>query len=164
MNGLQYRPLINDLYVASSEGVEVRIVVRGICCLVPGQSYSRNIRLTRLVDGFLEHGRVWAFGPEGERGVFITSSDWLNRNMRHRIEVATPILNEALKRELMQIMDVVERDNVKARTIDENLQNVPVARQEGESAVRAQLDIFKLVESWQLTDSTTDNVGFWSGN
>lgn len=164
MNGLQYRPLINDLYVASTEGVEVRIVVRGICCLVPGQSYSRNIRLTRLVDGFLEHGRVWAFGPEGERGVFITSSDWLNRNMRHRIEVATPILNEALKRELMQIMDIVERDNTKARVIDENLQNVPTVRREGEPEVRAQCDIFKLVESWQSTDSTSDDDGFWSGN
>ena len=149
MNGLQYRPLINDLYEASAAGVKIDLMVRGICCLVPGQSYSANIRLTRLVDDYLEHGRVWAFGPDGDRGVFITSSDWLNRNIKHRIEVAAPVINSALRQELMQIMHILLSDNTKAHSIDENLQNMPVERQPQDKLIRAQRDIYELIRQWQ---------------
>lgn len=149
MNGVQYRPLINDLYEASLAGVKIEVMARGICCIVPNQTFSQNIRLSRLVDDYLEHGRVWAFGPDGERGVFITSSDWLNRNMRNRIEVAAPIINAALRQELMQIMHLLLSDNTKAHIIDENQQNVPVTRLPNTPPVRAQQDIYALISSWQ---------------
>ncbi len=129
--------------------MKIDLMVRGICCLVPGQSYSANIRLTRLVDDYLEHGRVWAFGPDGDRGVFITSSDWLNRNIKHRIEVAAPVINSALRQELMQIMHILLSDNTKAHSIDENLQNMPVERQPQDKLIRAQRDIYELIRQWQ---------------
>ena len=149
MNGLQYRPLIDDLYEASQAGVKIDLIVRGICCLVPDQEYSRNIRLTRLVDTYLEHGRIWMFGPDGERGMYITSSDWQNRNIRRRIEVAAPIENSALRQELKQILKIQISDNSKACLIDKNLNNVAVKRKTGEKETRAQRDIYELLKSWQ---------------
>lgn len=149
MNGLQYRPLIDDLYEASQAGVKIDLIVRGICCLVPDQEYSRNIRLTRLVDTYLEHGRIWMFGPDGERGMYITSSDWQNRNIRRRIEVAAPIENSALRQELKQILKIQISDNSKACLIDKNLNNVAVKRKTGERETRAQRDIYELLKSWQ---------------
>ncbi len=160
MNGIQYRPLINALYEASLAGVKINIMVRGICCIVPNHSFSQNIRLMRLVDDYLEHGRVWAFGPDGERGVFITSSDWLNRNMRSRIEVAVPILNSALQRELMQIMSLLTSDNTRARTIDENQKNIPVERLQGDESVRAQRDMYNLIAKWQSTQDEHATLRF----
>ncbi len=149
MNGLQYRPLINDLYEASTAGVHINLVVRGICCLVPGQEYSKNINLVRLVDNYLEHGRIWAFGPDGCRGVYISSSDWQNRNIRRRIEIAVPIANSALRQELMQIMDTIVSDNSKVHIIDSNLNNIKRARKTGEKEIRAQRDIYDLIGQWQ---------------
>ncbi len=164
MNGIQYRPLINDLYEASLAGVKIEIMARGICCIVPNQSYSQNIRLTRLVDDYLEHGRVWTFGPDGERGVYITSSDWLNRNMRNRIEVAAPIINAALRQELMQIMNLLMSDNTRAKIIDENQQNVAVPHKQGEKSIRAQQDMYHLISSWQTSTDENATYGFSKGN
>ena len=149
MNGLQYRPLINDLYEASLAGVQINLIVRGICCLVPGQEYSRNIKLVRLVDNYLEHGRIWAFGPDGCRGVYITSSDWQNRNIRRRLEIAVPIVNTALQHELMQIMDMIMNDNSKVHIIDSNLNNIKLVRKTCEKEIRAQRDIYDLIGQWQ---------------
>lgn len=149
MNGLQYRPLIDKLYEASQAGVRIDIIIRGICCLVPEQPYSKNIRLTRLVDTYLEHGRVWAFGPDGSRGVYITSSDWLNRNIRKRIEVAVPIVNTAVKHELMQILNLQVADNVKACAIDKNLNNVALPPRIGEPRIRSQVAIYDLINNLQ---------------
>lgn len=149
MNGLQYRPFIDDLYDASSAGVKIDLIVRGICCLVPEQPYSKNIRLTRLVDTYLEHGRIWIFGPDGERGAYITSSDLQNRNVKRRIEVAVPIETPALRKEICDLLALQIADNSKAHLIDKNLNNETVRRRPGEPQIRAQRDIYELIKSWQ---------------
>ncbi len=148
MNGIQYRPLIDKLYAASTAGVKIDLIVRGICCLVPEQSFSKNINLVRLVDYYLEHGRIWAFGPNGERGLYISSADWLNRNLCRRIEVATPVVNAAIRHEIMQILDIQLQDNTKLRRIDANLKNVPVESLPGKK-IRAQRDIYNLIRQWK---------------
>ena len=80
MNGLQDPAMIDRLYEASQRGVQIDLIVRGICCLIPGQSYSRNIRVTRIVDTFLEHARVWYFGNTGHPKIYFGSPDWMRRS------------------------------------------------------------------------------------
>ena len=148
MNGLQNRKIIDELYDASMAGVKIDLIIRGICCLVPGQSYSKNIRVIRIVDNYLEHGRVWAFGPDGDRGIYITSSDCLNRNMKRRIEAAVPIENYAIRQELMKILNLQMHDNVRARMIDENQSNCIIMREPGSPIIRAQNDIYNAIQQW----------------
>ena len=106
MNALQDQAMIDELYRASESGVQIELIVRGICCLIPGQSYSKNIRITRIVDSFLEHARVWYFENGGNPKVFIGSPDWMKRNLYHRIEAVSPILNEDLKKEIIEIINI----------------------------------------------------------
>ena len=123
MNALQDQAMIDELYRASESGVQIELIVRGICCLIPGQSYSKNIRITRIVDSFLEHARVWYFENGGNPKVFIGSPDWMKRNLYHRIEAVSPILNEDLKKEIIEIINIQLKDNQKACFVDSNLKN-----------------------------------------
>ena len=123
MNGLHDQNMINELYHASENGVEIDLIVRGICCLVPGQPYSANIRITRIVDMFLEHSRIWYFYNDGKEDVYLTSADWMRRNLNRRIETAFPILVPEIKQEVIDILKIQMRDNVKACLIDEQLHN-----------------------------------------
>lgn len=123
MNGLHDQNMIDELYHASENGVEIDLIVRGICCLVPDQSYSANIRITRIVDMFLEHSRIWYFYNDGKEDLFLTSADWMRRNLNRRIETAFPILIPEIKKEIIDILNIQMLDNVKACRIDENLHN-----------------------------------------
>ncbi|MDH6535220.1 RNA degradosome polyphosphate kinase [Parabacteroides sp. 52] len=123
MNGLHDQHMIQALYRASENGVEIDLIVRGICCLVPNQPYSRNIRITRIVDVFLEHARIWYFYNDGKENLYLTSADWMRRNLNRRIETAFPILDPHLKEEIINVLEIQLKDNVKACFIDENLQN-----------------------------------------
>lgn len=123
MNGLHDQNMINELYNASENGVEIDLIVRGICCLVPNQPYSANIRVTRIVDMFLEHSRVWYFLNDGQEDLFLTSADWMRRNLNRRIETAFPILDPDLKREIIDILNIQLSDNVKACYLDGELRN-----------------------------------------
>jgi len=123
MNGLHDQNMINELYQASENGVEIDLIVRGICCLVPNQPYSRNIRVTRIVDMFLEHSRIWYFYNDGAEDLYLTSADWMRRNLNRRIETAFPILDPKLKQQIIDILNIQLKDNVKACLLDENLQN-----------------------------------------
>ncbi|MCU4175136.1 polyphosphate kinase 1 [Carboxylicivirga sp. N1Y90] len=124
MNGIQNKNLISKLYEASQAGVKVDLIVRGVCCLVPDQEFSKNIRVLRLVDSFLEHARIWVFGNGGQKTMFLSSADWLNRNINRRIETAFPIEHPELKDEILNILEMQLNDNVKVRRIDTNLNNV----------------------------------------
>ena len=115
--------MIEELYHASEAGVEIDLIVRGICCLVPNQPYSANIRVTRIVDMFLEHSRVWYFLNDGQEDLFLTSADWMRRNLNRRIETAFPILDPDLKREIIDILNIQLSDNVKACYLDGELRN-----------------------------------------
>jgi len=124
MNSLEDKGMIDALYRASEAGVKIDLIIRGICCLVPNQPYSKNITITRIVDVYLEHSRVWYFFNGGEEDVYLTSADWMRRNLHRRIEVAFPIYTESLKRQIIDILKIQLDDNQSAVQINENLQNI----------------------------------------
>lgn len=142
MNALQDTAMIDELYRASEAGVQIDLIVRGICCLIPGLPYSENIRVTRIVDGFLEHSRVWCFYHGGKELVYIGSPDWMRRNLYRRIEAVTPVLDKSLKREIMDMLDIQLSDNRKAGWVDEHLCNVMKYDAEAEP-IRAQWSFYQ---------------------
>lgn len=154
LNNLEERMLIKKLYAASNAGVQVDLIVRGICCLVPGvPGMSENIRIRRIVDRYLEHGRVYIFHNKGRNDVYLGSADWMNRNIYSRVEVCFPVYNEAFKEELLQIIHLQLADSVQAVAINSELQNVaPVA--DGEP-VRSQEAIYNLLNA-KLANKKSD--------
>lgn len=146
MNALQDTAMIDELYRASEAGVQIDLIVRGICCLVPGESFSRNIRVTRIVDSFLEHARVWYFGNGGDPLVFIGSPDWMRRNLYRRIEAVTPILDGRLRRELTDMLELQLSANRKACWVDNQLRNI-FKRKPGNGDVRAQYDFYEYLKN-----------------
>lgn len=146
MNGLHDQNMINELYNASENGVEIDLIVRGICCLVPNRPFSANIKVTRIVDMFLEHSRIWYFYNDGEEDLFLTSADWMRRNLNRRIETAFPILNAEIKRNIIDILNIQLQDNVKACLIDEHLHN-NFKRDGNPVKVRAQLAIYEYLKN-----------------
>jgi polyphosphate kinase len=145
MNALQDPAMISELYRASEAGVEIDLIVRGICCLIPGQPYSRHIRVTRIVDMFLEHARVWYFRHGGHEKVYIGSPDWMRRNLYRRIEAVTPILHDDLKQELIQMLRIQLADNQKAGWVDDQLRNI-LKRDPEAKPVRAQWDFYEYLK------------------
>ena len=146
MNGLHDQHMIDELYEASENDVEIDLIVRGICCLVPNQPFSRNIRITRIVDMFLEHSRIWYFYNDGQEDLFLTSADWMRRNLNRRIETAFPILDPEIKEDIIHILQIQMRDNVKACLIDEQLRN-NFKRDGNPEKVRAQLAIYEYLKN-----------------
>lgn len=131
MNSLEDKEMIKELYKASNAGVKIRLLIRGICSLVPGiTGQSENIYITSIVDRFLEHGRIYIFGNNGNPEIFIGSADWMTRNLTHRIEVVTPILDEDHKKIIQDVINIELADNVKARIIDAEQKNEYVRNSE----------------------------------
>jgi polyphosphate kinase len=125
LNNLEERSLISKLYEASNAGVHVNLIVRSICCLVPGiENMSGRITVTRIVDRYLEHGRIFVFHNNGSDDLWLGSSDWMNRNIYRRVEVCFPVYDEAIKEEMMQMLQLQLNDNMQAVRIDSNLNNV----------------------------------------
>ena len=106
---------------------------------------SRNIRVTRLVDMYLEHSRIWCFHNGGKEEVFISSADWMKRNLYNRIETACPVLDPALRREIIDILEIQLRDNIKACRIDSSLNNI-YKHNSDEKPVRAQAAIYRYLK------------------
>lgn len=143
MNSLEDEKMIARLYVASQAGVKIRIIVRGICRLVPGiPGQSENIEVTSIVDRFLEHARVYLFHNGGEPRMYLASADWMRRNLSRRIEVGFPIYNRTLFREMKRLLDIQLRDNVKSRIIDAEQTNTYVKSRR--KPVRAQYASYEL--------------------
>lgn len=144
MNNLEERVLIDKLYEASQAGVKIQLIVRSICCLIPGvEGMSENITIRRIVDRYLEHGRVFIFNNDGSRKIFLGSADWMNRNIYHRIEVCFPVYDEDIKQEIINIINMQLQDNVQAVELNRQLQNVPVTKNKPE--VQAQWEIYRLL-------------------
>ena len=140
VNAVEDEAMIAKLYEASQAGVRVELIVRGIGRLVPGQpGVSDNIRQRGLVDRFLEHSRVYVFGHGGEEKLYVSSADWMTRNLDRRVEAAFPILNEELRAEVRQLLDFQRHDNVKARDFENNF----VAPAPGEKPLQAQEATYK---------------------
>ncbi len=124
INNLVDEEMIHKLYQASNAGVSIQLVVRGICSLVPGiPKQSENIEVVSIVDRLLEHSRIFIFGNKGDEKYFISSADWMTRNLDYRIEVATPVYDETNKKELKKIVEAALMDNVKARIINPKQDN-----------------------------------------
>ena len=124
MNNITNYKMIDKLYEASRAGVKIQMIVRGICCLVPGiEGMSENIEVISIVDKFLEHPRLFIFGNDGNPKVYISSADWMTRNISFRVEVGCPIYDENIKQELIDTFEISWADNVKARIINQAQNN-----------------------------------------
>jgi polyphosphate kinase len=135
MNALEDPGMIAALYEASQAGVRVELLIRGIGCLLPGQpGLSENISQRGLIDRYLEHARIYVFANGGEEKVYLSSADWMTRNLDRRVEAAFPLLDETLRAEVRHLLDIERADNVKARDFDNHL----LLSAEGEPPVRAQ--------------------------
>lgn len=147
MNSLEETRVITKLYEASEAGVKIDLLIRGICCLIPNQPYSRNIRVIRLIDMYLEHARIWNFHHGGADLYFISSADWMRRNLYRRIECAAPVYDLHIKALLRKILETCLADNVKAVFVNEHLENIP-KRDRPEKIVRTQLALYEVVEEF----------------
>lgn len=128
LNNLEEQVLIAKLYEASRAGVKISLIVRSICCLIPGlPGMSENITIKRIVDRYLEHGRVFIFHNNGNPEVYMGSADWMNRNIYRRIEVCFPVYSERLKADVMDMVNLQLHDNVKAVMLNGQMENVPVS-------------------------------------
>lgn len=147
LNGLSQKKMIDHLYEAGRSGVEIRMVIRGICCLVPGvKGLSENIEVLSIVDRYLEHSRIFIFCNDSDPLVFIGSADWMPRNLERRLEVVTPILDDDLKRELIDYLNIQLKDNVKARVIN-RAQDNSERNSAGKRKTRAQVEIHRYLKN-----------------
>ena len=120
MNSLTDRELIDKLYEASRAGVKIRLIIRGICCLVPGlPGKTENIEVISIVGRFLEHARIYCFGTGDDASVYLSSGDLMTRNTEKRVEIAFPVENSVLKKKVIHILNIMLNDNVKARKIND---------------------------------------------
>ena len=119
LNSIEDREMMLRLYAASNAGVKIKLIIRGICCLVPGlKGFSENIEVISIVDRFLEHARVLVFHNGGNEEVYLSSADWMERNLSYRIETTFPVYDPDLKKEILEIIQLQLSDNVRARIID----------------------------------------------
>jgi len=123
VNSLSDRLLIEKLYDAATVGVTIKLIVRGIYCAVNQKEFKEKIKAISIVDEYLEHARVMYFYNKGSEDLYISSADWMTRNLDYRIEAAAKITDKNLKKELKDILDIQLRDNVKARILDKKLSN-----------------------------------------
>lgn len=129
VNNLVDKGIVTRLYAASNAGVKINMIIRGMCALVPGiEGVSENIRIISIVDRFLEHPRVVITHNDGDPQVYISSADWMTRNIDHRIEVAAPVRDPRLKQRIIDITNIHFTDTVKARLIDKEMSNSYVPR------------------------------------
>ena len=148
LNSLEDRRMIKKLYDASQAGVKIRIIVRGVCSLVPGvENMSENIRVISIVDRFLEHARIYVFHNLGEELVYAASADWMKRNLSRRIEVAFPVYDKKIKSQLLKQLELQWRDNTKAREIDA-LQLNEYRFLPGRKKMRSQYEIYDYVKKF----------------
>lgn len=147
INNLVDKKLINLLYEASQVGVEVKLIIRGMCCLNAGiKGLSENITVTSIVDRYLEHSRVMVFYNNGAEHVYLSSADWMARNIEDRVEVSVPIYNPQLKQQLIDILQLQLNDNCKARIIDPEQKNKYV-QQGDQRKIRSQYEIYQYLKN-----------------
>jgi polyphosphate kinase len=140
MNNLEEDEVIQALYQASQSGVKIRLLIRGICRLIPGLAgQSVGITVKRIVDHYLEHGRIFSFFSKGDNIVYMGSADWMDRNLHRRIEVCFPIQDQMLKSEILSMLELQWNDNQKALCFPENIPTTPL------KPIRSQAEISLLI-------------------
>ena len=141
LNAITNFSMIEKLYEASTAGVPIQMIVRGICCLIPGvKGMSENIEVISVVDRYLEHPRVYHFTNGGTPKIYISSADFMTRNIENRVEVAAPIYDTDLQRQITEVFDIIWNDNVKARRLNGPIQNAFIKN--NSAPIRSQFEIF----------------------
>ncbi|SDZ85463.1 polyphosphate kinase [Pedobacter hartonius] len=147
VNSLADEGIVEKLYDASNAGVRVKLIVRGICCLIPGvKGFSENITVISIIDKFLEHARIFIFGNNGKEEVFLSSADLMSRNFEHRVEVGFPVLDQEVKQEIRDIIDFQLQDNVKSRDIT-RMNNNKYHKNRISTKVRAQVQTYNYLKT-----------------
>ena len=142
MNSLADEDMIAKLYDASNAGVKIKLIIRGMCCLVPGvKGFSENIQAISIVDKYLEHARVWIFGNDRNESIYLASADLMTRNLDNRVEVGFPILDHDIRKEIRDIINIQLKDNTKAREINQ-FNNNKYHKTNTKVSYRAQEDIY----------------------
>jgi polyphosphate kinase len=155
LNSLSEEELIFKLYEAARAGVKLKMVIRGIFCMFSeSKKYKKKVKAISIVDEYLEHARVMVFHHDGKEKVYISSADWMLRNIDHRIEAACPINNKEIQEELKDILEIQLSDNVKARILDNKLSNCYVEN-DGTESVRSQIEIYNYLLNKKYTDIET---------
>src|ERR1700743_1838767 len=146
MNSLADERMVEKLYQASNAGVKIKMIIRGMCCLIPGmKGYSENIEVISIVDKYLEHSRVHIYCNGGNELIYLTSADFMTRNIDNRVEVGFPILDEELKKEIREIINIQLEDNTKAREINSHNNN-KYHKTNSDIPCRAQIDIYNYLK------------------
>ena len=154
MNSLSDEGMIDKLYDAAREGVPVKLIVRGIfCMLTENKRFKRQVKAISIVDEYLEHARVWVFHNRGKEKVYISSADWMLRNLEHRVEATCPIWDKEIKQELKDILNIQLQDNVKSRWLDNELNNEYVKTTK--KKVRSQVETYDYLYKKTLTQIET---------
>lgn len=151
INSLSNKDIIDQLYEAAKAGVKIDLIVRGVCCLRPKiEGLSENIRVISIVDRFLEHSRIFFFENGGNQEVYLSSADWMTRNLMRRVELLCPIFDPKLRKILINILNLMLKDNVKARELQANGDYIFVNRTE--PPLRSQLEQMKIM-TWKSQES-----------
>ncbi|MFT4521742.1 MAG: polyphosphate kinase [Bacteroidia bacterium] len=147
INALVDELMVDKLYEASENGVKIDLIVRGVCALIPTtDGLSSNIKAMSIIDKYLEHARIFVFGTGADAKYFISSADWMTRNLDYRIEVAAPIYDKNLKLELQAFLNHQLKDNVKARVLQGDLTNV--YKEKGKKNHRAQVSFHEYLKNF----------------
>jgi polyphosphate kinase len=162
MNSLSDEELIMKLYDAARVGVKLRMVIRGIFCMYSqNKKFKRKVKAISIVDEYLEHARVLVFNHEGKEKIFISSADWMVRNLDHRVEAACPIFDKEIQQELKDILSIQLNDNVKARILDNELSNEYVQPGEGALKIRSQIEIYNYLLKKKYSTIETGSNRHW---
>lgn len=154
MNSLSDEEMIMKLYDAARAGVQIKLIIRGIFCMLSeNKKFEKPVRAISIVDEYLEHARVWVFHNRGKEKVYISSADWMVRNMEHRVEATCPVWHEGLKQELKDILQIQLEDNVKARWLDNELSNEYVRTTK--KKIRSQVETYSYLHKKTLTPRET---------
>ena len=155
LNSLSDEELIFKLYDAARAGVKIKMIVRGICCIfTESKKYKKKIKAISIIDEYLEHARVMVFNHDDKEKVYISSADWMLRNIDHRIEAACPIINKEIQQELKDILNIQLSDNVKARILDNRLSNEYVPDSDAKN-IRSQIEIYNYLLNKKYTTIET---------
>ena len=157
MNSLSDEDMIQKLYEAALAGVQLKLIIRGIFCMrSEHKKFEKPIRAVSIVDEYLEHARVWVFHNRGKEKVYLSSADWMMRNLEHRVEATCPIWNEELKQELKDILNIQLQDNIKGRWLDNELSNEYVRTTK--KKIRSQVETYNyLHKKTQITRETVSH-------
>jgi len=154
MNSLSDEEMIQKLYEAARAGVSVKLIIRGIFCMLSeNKKFRKPVKAISIVDEYLEHARVWVFHNKGKEKVYISSADWMLRNLEHRVEATCPVFDERIRQELKDILQIQLQDNVKARRLDNELGNQYVRTTK--KKIRSQVETYNYLYKKTLTPRET---------